>query len=83
MATLTANDKVYNIHPHAQRNMRRRGITVSMVIEVMEAVEPWHQDITDRDVYEQSVQNARGRWTRIRVIVEEDSLLIVTAMIVE
>lgn len=54
-----------------------------MVIEVMEAVEPWHQDITDRDVYEQSVQNARGRWTRIRVIVEEDSLLIVTAMIVE
>ncbi len=80
MDSLEANGKIYNLTPHASRNMQKRRITEAMVVEVLQTVESWQQEDTGRDVYQYSVQNSKGRWVKVRVIVEEENLLIITIM---
>lgn len=80
---ITANDKIYVVHPHAINRMRRRGISEEMVIETMEVGSSWQQ-LNGRDVYEKEFYDEDvGEAYFVRVVVEEEMLLIVSVHVKE
>ncbi|MDX2136560.1 MAG: DUF4258 domain-containing protein [Chloroflexota bacterium] len=82
---ITANHKVYYVHPHAVLRMQQRGISESMVIETLEAGNSWQQD-NGRDVYEKTFYDEDDIGVNaffVRVVVEEDMLVIVSVYVKE
>jgi hypothetical protein len=80
---ITANNKTYIVHPHAINRMRRRGISEEMVVETMETGGNWQQE-NGRDVYEKEFYDEGvGEAYFVRVVVEEDMLLIVSVHVKE
>ncbi len=79
---IQANGKTYELTIHALDNMLKRDISAESVIEALENVEPYYQKVTGREIYDHFVEE-HGETIQIRIVIEDDSLVITVMEVTE